>query len=387
MSKELDTLIEELCESGEYMSLNVYATRNGEPIYAKTAGYADRENGIRTAPDTIFHLFSMSKPVTAAAVMKLWEDGRIDLLDPVSKYLPAFEGQKVRGADGVLRDPLKPVFIQDLLNMTSGIPYPTETDETPEMNALFDEAMAAADTPRAMTTRELADRIGSIPLVFEPGQSWRYGASADVLGALVEAVSGMRFGEYLQKNFFDPLGMEDTGFFVPPEKLHRLATIYRMPPHQEPVAYHGRHLVILDYTSAPAFESGGAGLFSTVKDYAAFGEMLLNEGVYHGRRILDPETVRFMRAGQLDARQQADFGWPSLRGYTYGSLMRILVSPGQQGVVCGPGAFGWDGWTGPYVELHPEKKVCFVLMTAQIDCDTTPNLRKIRNRFYRAFHV
>lgn len=386
MYKELDTLIDSLCETGEYMSLSVYALREGEPIYARTAGYANREKDVRTAPDTIFHLFSMSKPITAAAVMKLWEDGLIDLLDPVSKYLPAFEGQKVRGADGVLRDVMKPVFIQDLLNMTSGVPYPTG-DETPEMTALFEEAMAAADTPHAMTTRELIDRIARTPLVFEPGQSWRYGASADVLGALVEAVSGMRFGEYLKKNFFDPLGMEDTGFFVPPEKLDRLAVIYRMPPQQEPVPYHGRHLVILDYTSAPAFESGGAGLFSTVKDYAAFGEMLLNEGVFRGRRILEPETVRFMRTGQLDERQQANFGWPSLRGYTYGNLMRMLVHPGQQGVVCGPGAFGWDGWTGPYVEMHPEKKVCFILMTAQIDCDTTPNLRKIRNRFYRSFHI
>ena len=381
MREKMDELIDSLCRQGDYMCLNVLVQRDGETVYSKTAGYADREREIPAREDTIFHLYSMSKPVTAAAVMKLWEDGLLDLMDPLTRYLPAFRDQPVR-EDGRLVPRQGEITIQDLLNMTSGIPYP-DGEETPEMSRLFEEAMDKAEGPDAIGTVELANRIAQTPLMFQPGARWRYGASADILGAVVEVVSGMRFGEYLRREFFEPLGMEDTGFFIPPEKKDRLAVIYRMPCGGEPVAYHDKHLVILDAESAPAFESGGAGLVSTAKDYAAFMTMLMREGTSGGRRYLHPATVRFLRSGRLTPRQQETFDWPRLRGYTYGNLMRVLESPQEQCVVCQKGEYGWDGWAGTYMEIHPEEKVCALIMTAQIDRENDCARRMLRNGIYR----
>lgn len=202
MREKMDELIDSLCRQGDYMCLNVLVQRDGETVYSKTAGYADREREIPAREDTIFHLYSMSKPVTAAAVMKLWEDGLLDLMDPLTRYLPAFRDQPVR-EDGRLVPRQGEITIQDLLNMTSGIPYP-DGEETPEMSRLFEEAMDKAEGPDAIGTVELANRIAQTPLMFQPGTRWRYGASADILGAVVEVVSGMRFGEYLRR--FRPFG-------------------------------------------------------------------------------------------------------------------------------------------------------------------------------------
>ncbi len=380
MQTGMDQLIESLCEQGEYMGLSVFVSKEGKEVYQKTAGYANWEKKIPIQKDTIFHLYSMSKPVTAVAVMKLWDDGELDLQEPLVKYLPQFSGQKVR-QDGILAKREQEITIQDLLNMTSGIPYPDPA--APEMSRLFEKAMAAADQQNALSTMELINVMAETPLSFQPGSKWDYGASADVLGAVIEAVTGMRFGEYLQKEFFTPLGMEDTGFFVPPAKQERLAVIYSMKPGEKVVPYQGRNLAIMDYTREPAFESGGAGLFSSIKDYHIFMSMLLQEGEYGGKRYLHPKTVEFLRTGQLNSRQKEFFDWPALKGYTYGNFMRILENPAQQGVVCGKGEFGWDGWSGCYMAIHPEERVNLLIMTAQIDRENHCNRRKIRNYLYR----
>lgn len=382
MSKEkMDALVDSLCEQGDYMCLSVLVQKDGETVYAKTAGYADKERDIPVQQDTIFRLYSMSKPVTAVAVMKLWEDGMLDLMDPLTRYLPAFRDQPVR-EEGRLVPRQGEIIIQDLLNMTSGIPYP-DGEQTPELSRLFREAMDKVEGPDAIGTVELANRIAQTPLVFQPGTRWQYGASADILGAVVEVVSGMRFGDYLRREFFEPLGMEDTGFFIPREKKDRLATIYHMPLDGEPVPYHEKNLMILDGEQEPAFQSGGAGLVSTAKDYAAFVTMLMREGTSGGRRYLHPATVRFLRSGHLTPRQQESFDWAHLRGYTYGNLMRVLESPQEQCVVCPKGEYGWDGWAGTYMEIHPQEKVCALLLTAQIDRDNNRARRMLRNGIYR----
>lgn len=381
MQKKMDELVERLCAQGEYVGLSVLVMRGGETVYRKRCGYQDWERGRPMEEDAIFSLYSMTKPITAAAVMKLWEDGKIDLMDPVSRYLPAFTDQKV-WENGALTERVGEIELHDLLNMTSGIPYPGD-QAAPAFNRLFEEAVAAADGPDALGTVELANRIGRAPLSFQPGARWMYGASADVLGAVVETVSGMRFGEYLRRELFEPLGMEDTGFFVPEEKASRLAVIHQILPDGTPVPYRGKNLAVYDAREAPAFESGGAGLFSTVDDYAAFQQMLLCEGTYRGRRILHPSTVRFLRTAQLTPRQKESFGWPALRGYSYGNLMRVLESPALQCVTGPVGEFGWDGWTSPYMELHPAEHVSILMMASQIDRDISCSRRMLRNCIYR----
>lgn len=381
MKERLDAMLKEMCDRGDYMGLSVLAAKKGEVLYRRDYGFADKAKGRAQAPDTIFHLYSMSKPVTAAAVMKLWEDGELDLYDPVSKYLPGFKNQCVRENDELV--PVKKeVTVRDLLNMTSGLVYPG-AEKTPELNQLFDEAMERAAGPEAYNTVEFANCLGRTPLMFHPGENWQYGASADVLGAIVEIVSGMRFGDYLKKSFFEPLGMKDTGFYIPPEKKDRLAVIYRMAPGKEVTEYHGRHLVIMDYEEEPPFQSGGAGLFSTMDDYLKFASMLCNKGVYGGRRYLSERTIRYMRSNQLTDEQLKCIEWDAINGYGYGNLMRVLLNPQRAAVVTEPGEFGWDGWTGPYVEVNPAEDVVIMLMTSQIDRDNICNRRRIRNFIYQ----
>jgi CubicO group peptidase (beta-lactamase class C family) len=269
------------------------------------------------------------------------------------------------------------------MNMTSGMAYPSE--DTPEVNALYEEAMAKATTPEELGTVEFMSRLAEAPLAFQPGASWRYGSSADVLGAVAEVASGMRFGEYLRKNFFEPLGMKDTGFYLPPEKKDRLAVIYHIAPGKPAEPYTGRHLVILDYDSEPAFQSGGAGLFSTADDYFRFAAMLGGEGSFGGRQYLRPETVRFMRTDCLTERQRPSFNWPQLRGYGYGNLVRVLLDPAAAGVISAPGEFGWDGWTGTFMEICPAERVQIILMTAHLDRDNTAVRKIIRNAIFRQY--
>lgn len=381
MKERLDAMLKDMCDRGDYMGLSVLAAKKGEVLYRRDYGFADREKGRAQAPDTIFHLYSMSKPVTAAAVMKLWEDGELDLYDPVSKYLPGFLNQKVR-ENGELVPVKSEVTVRDLLNMTSGIVYPGD-EKTPELNRLFDEAMERADGPEAFDTVEFANSIGRTPLMFQPGENWQYGASADVLGAVVQVVSGMRFGDYLKETFFEPMGMKDTGFYIPPEKKDRLAVIYRMEPGKEVTEYHGRHLVIMDYEKEPSFQSGGAGLFSTMDDYLKFASMLCSKGVYGGTRYLTERTVRYMSSNQLTEKQLNCIEWQAITGYGYGNLMRVLLDPCQAAVVTEPGEFGWDGWTGTYMEVNPAEDVVIMLMTAQIDRDNVCSRRRIRNFIYQ----
>lgn len=381
MKERLDAMLQGMYDNGDYIGLSVLAAKKGEILYRRDFGFADKAQGIKQAPDTIFHLYSMTKPVTSAAVMKLWEDGELDLMDPVSKYLPGFADQKVRVNEGFV-PPKREVTVQDLLNMTSGVVYPGDP-KTPELNQLFDEAMERAVGPEAFGTVEFANRLGQAPLMFQPGERWQYGASADVLGAVVEVVSGMRFGDYLKKKFFEPLGMKDTGFFIPKEKKQRLAVIYRMAPGKEVTEYHGRHLVIMDYEEEPAFQSGGAGLFSTMDDYLKFALMLSNEGVYDGKRCLTERTVKYMRTNQLTEEQRKCMEWHVLSGYGYANLMRVLLSPQQAALVTDPGEYGWDGWTGTYMEVNPAEDAVIMLMTAQIDRDNYCNRRRIKNFIYQ----
>lgn len=376
----LDPILMELCEQGEYMGLSLLVARHGEILYRKEVGFADVETKAPIRPDTIFHLYSMTKPVTSAAIMKLWEEGKLNIDNSVSLYLPGFLNQKVNEY-GRLVDVDREVTIRDLLNMTSGIAYPGG-EETPEVNALFDEAMKKADTSEAIDTVTFANRLGHLPLKFQPGARWEYGASADVLGAVVEIVTGMSFGDYLRKQFFDPLGMVDTAFYIPREKKSRLAAIYHMANGTEPVRYGGRHLVILDYDSEPAFQSGGAGLCSTMDDYLKFAMMLANRGIYKGKRYLNERTVAFMSSSQLNETQQRTFDWPIFQGYGYGNLMRVLLEPSKAAMPVPPGEYGWEGWTGSYFEIHPVEDTVILLMTAQLDRDNFANKHKIRSLVY-----
>lgn len=381
----IDKLIEQELREGKINGASFLALHKGREAYFNTYGYADRENGIPMRRDTIIRLFSMTKPITAAAVMILAERGEIDLRDPVSKYLPYFAGQKVYHTGGTLVPAERENTVWDMLNMTSGIPYPDLTHEPGrQMDRIFRELIGRRVKGERVDTQEYLREIAKVPLCFQPGEKWMYGLSADVLGGVVEAVSGRTYGEFLKKELFDPLEMKDTGFSVPENQKYRFAQIYewkealgRLVPFED--SHLGEY-----YGEDVAFESGGAGLVSTMDDYRHFAEMLLQKGTYGGRRILGSKTVEFMAQNRLSEEQKKDYIWESTLGYGYGCLMRVLTDQGKAGTIAPLGEFGWDGWTGNYVTIDPADEFVLIFFMQRCAAGCTPLVRKLRMTAYAA---
>ncbi len=366
-------------EEGRVPGVSALVLHKGEELYFGAYGMADVENRIPMQRDTIIRLFSMTKPVTAVAVMILAERGEIDLMDPVDRYLPEFRDPMVWQENGEIVPASRSIRILDLLSMTSGIPYPDDSHEPGRrIGKLFGELIGRRLAGETVTTRDYVKEIAKVPLCFHPGEKWMYGLSADVLGAVVESVSGMRFGEFLRREILEPLDMPDTGFFVPEEKKSRFAQIYLWNQELGRVAPSlDCHLGVY-YGEDVAFESGGAGLVSTLDDYGHFASMLVNGGVYRGRRILGSRTVEFMTRDALTEKQKSSFSWDSLAGYGYGCLMRTLVDPAKEGVAGNMGTFGWDGWTGNYVVMDPKDELVFLYFIQRGDTWTMPVVRKLR---------
>jgi CubicO group peptidase (beta-lactamase class C family) len=367
-------------ENNELAGANLMLVKNGKEVFYHEDGFADREAGLPIKRNSIFRLYSMTKPVTAAAVMILLERGEIELFDPVSKYLPGFKNQLAE-VNGRLVPAERENTIKDLLFMTSGLVYGGNHAAGKATEALFKEIDNRLLGEAPMSTMEAMNKLGQCPISFQPGTSWDYGTSADVLGAVIEAVSGKRFGEFLKEELFEPLGMQDTAFWLPEKKRHRLVKTYAADEEGELVYYTGNHLgIINDMDRDPAFESGGAGLVSTIEDYSRFTKMLMSGGSLEGIQILRPKTVEFLTSGTLNAVQQKNFdNWLHLSGHSYGNLMRIMTDTGRAGTIGSLGEYGWDGWLGAYFCNCPKDKLSFLFMMQKKDAGTTPLTRKLRN--------
>ncbi len=380
----IDGLLNEMVEKKKAAGVNALVLQGGKEQYYGQAGYADREAGRPMRRDVIFRLFSMSKPVTAAAAMILVERGVIDLLDPVEKYLPGFRDPYYCTEDGVKPCDV-PVALKDLLGMTSGLPYGgTSGYAEIRMQELWDEVAKGQEEGRETGTVDFANRMGRMPLAFRPGQKWLYGVSADVMGAVIEVASGMRFGDFLREEIFEPLGMKDTGFALPSSKAERFAAAYRVGP-EGLTRWGGAHLCLFpDYDREPAFQSGGAGLLSTIDDYARFAQMLANGGQLDGVRILSPRTVRYMASNQLTPAQQDTMLWDSLRGHGYGNFMRVVTQEGAAPSLAAQGEFGWDGWLGTYFAVDPADDLVLLFMIQRLDSGTIDYTRRFRSIAYAA---
>ncbi len=377
----LQACMDRAIENKELAGLNFMVLQDGkEQLYAE-AGFANVEEKKKFKRDTLVRLYSQSKPITVAAAMLLIQDGIIELYEPVGDYIESFRNQEIV-EDGIRR-PVRddrPMFIKDLLDMTSGLVYhfvnsPAEIGT----GDLYDEMIQRFSSDNMMSTMEFADRLGKLPLAFQPGDHFRYGTSADILGAVIEKASGKKLGEFMKERIFEPLNMKDTGFYVPDEKMDRYATAYHCGG-SELKAYSGNNLGIRDDGKKNAFESGGAGLFSTIDDYANFARMLMNGGTFEGKEILTKRTVKFMTSPQLTDDQQKDMAcWSTLGGFSYGNLMRIMKNPDKAGIMAGQGEYGWDGWLGPYFCNDPESRRTVLMLTQRVDYGTGPVTRKLRN--------
>jgi len=379
----MDRLLKNEVDRGFVKGNSALVLKNGEEIYYNNFGFADAEKGSPMKRDTIIRLFSMTKPVTAVAVMIAQERGLIDVNDPVSMYLPEFANMQVLQADGSLKPAQKQITIMNLLTMTSGIPYGENWEGCSEvgrrMQVIFDELIDGLNKGERLSTREVVKKIAANPLAFEPGDRWHYGLSADVLAAALEVATGMRYGDFLKKNIFDPLQMPDTGFFVPAEKWDRFAMSYEpvWPDEYNLVAADSSHLMEY-YHEDVAFEAGGCGLVTTIDDYAHFAMMLAQGGIYKGHRILGSATVKFMATNHLTVEQAYSLDWDTNRGYGYGCLMRVHIDQTKSGSQVPLGEFGWDGWTGNYVAIDPVNNVVLLYFIQKRGAGTTPVVRKLR---------
>ena len=322
---------------------NLMVIKEGKEILYHEDGWADKEAGLPIKRDSIFRMYSMTKPVTAAAIMILLERGDIDLYDSVSKYIPSFKNQMVVEGENLV-PAVREVKLKDLLSMTSGLVYSGDNRAGRDTAVLFKEIdkRLLGDSP--MSTLEVMNKLGECALAFQPGTYWNYGTSADVLGAVIEIASSIRYGEFLEKELFEPLGMRDTGFWISLEKRHRLVKAYADNRDGKLQLYTGNYLGIINQMDRnPAFESGGAGLVSTIDDYSKFTRMLMNGGSLDDVQILRPKTVRYLTSGTLNEMQQKGFDeWLTLGGHSYGNLMRVMIDCGKLGDLGCLGEYGWE---------------------------------------------
>lgn len=360
--------------------------KDGKEVYRNEYGEADKENHIPMERNSIFRCYSMTKPVTAVAVMTLVEKGVIALSDPVSNFIPSFKNQTVLTEKGYV--PAKrEVVIQDLLNMTAGLTYPDASFPAgKEMQNMIDKYYADVEAGNPISTYDLAVLIGEQPLEFQPGEGWRYSFCADVLGAVIEVVTGKTYGEYLKETIFEPLGMTETDFYVPIEKQNRFMQNYQYMPEtqtMEPCTWQHLGLTYM-HKKKPLFESGGAGLVSTIDDYSKFVNMMLGKGTLGNVRILGRKTVEIMTRNNLTPKQLEMYDWDTIKGYGYGNLMRVMMDVPASHSFGSEGEFGWDGWLGSYVAMDPKENLAIIYVIQKCGGNGYRDIQVIRDIVYSA---
>lgn len=337
---------------------------DGEVVSDLTAGIRRASDGAPIEKDTIYRIYSMSKPITGVAMMMLYEEGAFTLDDPITKFVPEFAGLRVMtgvDADGVpiLEDPARLVTLRDVMTHTAGFAYGLSGSD-PANRAFREQRILSA--PDLQT---FIDQVASVPLLFQPGTGWAYSASVDIQGYLIQKISGQSFGNFLKTRLFDPLGMKDTGFYVPDAELGRLSDVFGYS--QEASGGVALDLPQLAFRrDTVAMESGGGGLVSTMDDYTRFARMLLNEGELDGIRILRPETVRLMRTNMLPAgaRLFSDGTGASNQtaGLAFGLGLGLIEDPAAGGRPQAAGSYFWGGAAGTWFWIDPSNNLIFIGM-------------------------
>jgi CubicO group peptidase (beta-lactamase class C family) len=326
--------------------------RHSKIAYCESLGLRDAASGETMREDAIFRIYSMTKPVVSVAVMMLLEEGRLLLSDPLHKVLAQFSDMKValdRGGDIQLVAAERPITIQDLLRHTSGLTY--ELIGTGPVPKLYNDAKVSR---RDQTNADHAATLAQLPLAYQPGTRWDYGRSTDVLGRVIEVISGQSLREFLNARIIGPLGMVDTDFFVPPEKHDRLAEPFSTDPDS------GAPVQLIDVREPPSFESGGGGLVSTATDYARFCQMLLNGGCLGAVRLLSRKTVEFMTADHLGGIPgTSDLLAP---GFGFGLGFTVRLATGSAPTSGSVGHYGWGGVAGTTFWVDPQEDFFAIMM-------------------------
>jgi CubicO group peptidase (beta-lactamase class C family) len=377
--QRIDTMFRTFVDQHKIAGVTALVARRGKIVYYKATGFDDMEKQTPLQKDAIFRIASQTKAITSVAVMMLYEEGRISLNDPVSLYLPEFGDPRIvasfnkKDSSYTSRPAKRPVTIHDLLTHTSGYCYPGNGGD--EVNAIYVKNKVVNGVPSHISTlKEEMQKIATVPLVHEPGEMFTYGLSTDILGYLVETVSGQSLDNFFRTRIFAPLGMTDTYFRLPKEKEGRLMLLYEDSNKGDGIVKSTG-----EYKDYPVREgvyySGGGGLSSTAMDYAIFEQMLLNEGEYNGIRLLGRKAIQMMRTNQI-----GDLGAGSifLSGSTdkFGLGFEVISLPGSAGVPISQGAFGWAGAFGSLYWIDPGEDLIALLVIQKLG-----NYTDLRNKF------
>jgi CubicO group peptidase (beta-lactamase class C family) len=363
--------------------------RRGEVALVSVQGHADKERGAALREDTLFRIYSMTKPITSLAFMMLVEEGLVALDDPVHRFIPEWRnlGVFVAGGPGAFQTKRTdaPMRMIDLLRHTSGLTYGFQTRTN--VDAAYRKAKLD-DAPTTLTLDEMIARLAEIPLEFSPGGAWNYSVSTDVLGYLVQKISGVKFDEFLQSRIFKPLGMNDTGFYVPESEWGRLAACYALTPNG--------HTILQDdpttsrYREPPKLCSGGGGLVSTASDYMQFCSMLLNGGELNGARLVSPKTIELMTLNHLPGGREliecsrSLFSEAVYAGLGFGLGFAMTVDLARTQNLGSPGEYFWGGMASTAFWVDPKEDLAVVFMTQLMPSTSYPVRRELRTLVYSA---
>jgi CubicO group peptidase (beta-lactamase class C family) len=405
----LDAAMRGLVGDGQFAGMVTILSRRGRLVAVRSYGDRDLERGAPMRPDTIVWCASMTKPVTAVAMMVLYEEGRWRPEDPIARFIPEFADLKVfagldKAGTPILEAPVHPPTMGELMSQTAGFSYGFTPDANP-----IDKLYVEADLRGSKTLQDFIDKLARLPLLYQPGSRWVYSFSVDIQGYLIEKLSGRSLPDFTRERIFAPLGMADTDFSVPEAKRDRLAKIYRasgaagslVPAPAQPGA-----------EQAKTMPSGGGGLFSTAQDYVRFAQMLASGGALGSVRILAPSSVALMGANHLSDRLlvNGEFGLPggandfvlpdgmtntdafgiafyrARPGVGYGYDVGVIYDPPRAGRTVGAGTIHWDGAAGTWFWSDPTHDIAFVGVVQRIDLQNAPNVQELaRALTYQAF--
>ena len=378
-------------DDGRLPGWHIAVSRQGKLAYSTSYGHADVENGKPIADDTIYRIYSMTKPICAVAALILWEEGKFEMRDQVKWFIPSFGDQKVFRSGTVTAPRFDPVtepmemwhLFSHTAGMTYGFVYSNPVDQM-YRNAGFEWGI-----PKDASLAEMCDLLAQLPLMFQPGTEWAYSMSIDVLGRVVEILSGMTLGEFMKKKIFEPLGMTDTAFHCSADKADRLAALYVPNPGDN------RRRIRSDAMGAGALvqqkaDLGGGGLVSTMSDYMKFAEMLRGGGQLNGVRILSPRTVAFMASNHLPNNADLTaFGRPlfsetAFDGVGFGLGVSVTLNPAVAKVPGSPGDYGWGGAASTNFTVDPKEDLVYTIMTQLLPSSTWPLRSQLKQLVHQA---
>ena len=375
----LDARMKQAVADGDTAGMTILLLRHGQVADFKTFGQQTPDKPM--ALDSLFRIYSMSKPITGVAMMQLYEQGKWQLDDPITKHAPELanlkvltrdkDGNVVTTADGkpVLTSPKKPATMRQLMSHTAGFAYGLAGDD-PANKAFRDERVLASQD-----LDEMMKKIAGIPLLYEPGTKWSYSVAVDIQGYLVQKLSGQKFGDYLKAHVFGPIGMTDTAFYVSPDRKSRFTEVYHWDRDKNQLVMNVPRTDRGGYEDPARLESGGGGLVGSTHDYARFSQMLLNKGEIGGKRILKADTVKVMTENHIGGLQVGVDGTrpqPGAETVRFGLDFAVYVDPGKAGLPYGNGTFYWGGAAGTWFWIDPVNDLAFIGMI-QMQGGNRPN--------------